>query len=219
MTFATPLPRVVDEQRHRLGLARGADERALPALEDAGLLERDRRERVAEDRLVIERDAGDDRDRRVDDVRRVEPAAEPDLEHRDVDAARRRSPRIAIAVICSKNVSSSPPAASTLARGLDDRVLARPARRRSMIRSRSVDRCGDVYVATRAPACARERRDHRDRRALAVRAADVDDGAEPAIRRAERDRAARASARGRASCRSAAPRRAARAARRSVIAD
>ena len=77
----------------RLRLTGGADERALAALEDAGLLERDRLERVAEDRLVIERDAGDYRDRRGDRVRRVEPAAEPDLEHGDVDAARPRSPR------------------------------------------------------------------------------------------------------------------------------
>ena len=71
------------------------------------------------------------RDRRVDDVRRVEPAAEPDLEHRDVDASRRRSTSIAIAVICSKNVSSSPPAAAHALGRRDDRGLADRARRRS----------------------------------------------------------------------------------------
>ena len=51
-----------------------------------GLLGRDRRQRVAELRLVIEVDRGDGRGDGRDDVGGVEAAAEPDFEHGDVDA-------------------------------------------------------------------------------------------------------------------------------------
>ncbi len=80
--------RELGQARDRRGLARRADDRALPRLPDAGLLGGDRLEGRAEDRLVIERDPGHDRDRRGHDVGRVEPATEPDLERR----SRRRSP-------------------------------------------------------------------------------------------------------------------------------
>ena len=56
-------------------------------LDDAGLLERDLAQRRAEILLVVEGDRRDRRRRSGDsDVGRVEPAAEADLEHGDVDA-------------------------------------------------------------------------------------------------------------------------------------
>ena len=56
-------------------------------LDDPGFLEGDLPERRAEMLLVVPGDRGDDRDERADDVGRVEPAAHPDLEDRDVDPA------------------------------------------------------------------------------------------------------------------------------------
>ncbi len=56
------------------------DERGAPGAHDAGLLRRDRRDRSSEDRGVVTAHRCEDRDRRIERVRRVEPAAEPDLD-------------------------------------------------------------------------------------------------------------------------------------------
>ena len=65
----------------RLRIADGA----RAGLEDARLLARDLRERIAEDLRVVEADVRDDgARRRGDDVRRVEPAAETDLQHHNI---------------------------------------------------------------------------------------------------------------------------------------
>ena len=65
----------------RLRIADGA----RAGLEDARLLARDLLERIAEDLRVVEADVRDDgARRRGNDVRRVEPAAEADLQHHDV---------------------------------------------------------------------------------------------------------------------------------------
>ena len=65
----------------RLRIADGA----RAGLEDARLLARDLLERIAEDLRVVEADVRDDgARRRGNDVRRVEPAAETDLQHHDV---------------------------------------------------------------------------------------------------------------------------------------
>jgi hypothetical protein len=68
----------------RLGTER-PDDRPHPRLQDARLLPRDRRLGRAELVRVLELDAGDAGDGRAHDVRRVEPAAEPDLDQRAVD--------------------------------------------------------------------------------------------------------------------------------------
>ena len=83
---AQPGARPAQHRAHlrRLRIADGA----RAGLEDARLLARDLRERVAEDLRVIQTDVRDDGAcRRADDIRRVQPAAEPDLEHHDVAAA------------------------------------------------------------------------------------------------------------------------------------
>ena len=54
--------------------------------DDAGLLARDLGDGVAEIFLMIERDVGNHRDQRLDDVGRVQPAAHADFEHRNLDA-------------------------------------------------------------------------------------------------------------------------------------
>ena len=83
---AAPRPR-----RGDLGDARGrlrrqpSDHQRHARLGDAGLLERDLRQRVPEVSLVIERDRGDRGDRRRQDVGRVEAAAEADLDDGDID--------------------------------------------------------------------------------------------------------------------------------------
>ena len=65
----------------RLRIADGA----RAGLEDARLLARDLLERIAEDLRVVEADVRDDgARRRGDDVRRVEPAAETDLQHHNI---------------------------------------------------------------------------------------------------------------------------------------
>jgi hypothetical protein len=56
-------------------------------LHDARLLPGDRRACRPEDRGVLEIDVGQDRNRRNDDVRRIEPTAEPDFMHRPFDGA------------------------------------------------------------------------------------------------------------------------------------
>ncbi len=63
----------------------GADHGANAGLQDAGLFAGDRRDCVAEEGLVVERDRGDRGHRRArDHVGRVEPAAEPGLEQHDI---------------------------------------------------------------------------------------------------------------------------------------
>jgi hypothetical protein len=59
-----------------------------PGLDDAGLLEGDLFEGVAEVLLMVVSDRGDGTHRRSNDVGRVESAAEADLDDRDLDAAR-----------------------------------------------------------------------------------------------------------------------------------
>src|SRR5262249_13055588 len=56
-------------------------------LDDPRLLPRDLLDRVAEDLGVIQADRGDDRHQRREDVGAIEPAAEADLDHGDVDLA------------------------------------------------------------------------------------------------------------------------------------
>jgi len=77
-------PRARQHGAPRLGGERAHDRRA-PGAQHAGLLSRDLRERAAEVDLVVEIHAHDGRGRGLGDVRGVEPAAEPDLEHGDVD--------------------------------------------------------------------------------------------------------------------------------------
>jgi len=149
---------------------------------DAALLRRDRLERAAEDRLVVHRDAGDHGDRRVDRVGRVEPAAEPDLEHgdrharvRDRDARDRRD-------LLEERQRIAARAAHRVRRRHDRALVDRLAADRDpLAQARQVRRRVRRHARVRAG----ERGDHRDRRALAVGAADVDDRPEPAIRRAQ----------------------------------
>ena len=56
-------------------------------LDDAGLFAGDRRQRVAELLRVVEADAGDDRDQRLADVGRIEPAAQSHFQHGRVQPA------------------------------------------------------------------------------------------------------------------------------------
>ena len=71
-----------DEDFGRLGRLGRGERDAAP--DDRRLLRRDRGERRPEDLLVVEVQARDHRHRGHADGRRVEPAAEPHLEHRDV---------------------------------------------------------------------------------------------------------------------------------------
>ena len=96
---------VVDAHDRCAGCARASDHvrapwaarrpttNGTPALGDAGLLARDRFERLAEHVGVIVADRRDRRNDGLQDVRAVEPAAEPDLDHGDVDALAREVQR------------------------------------------------------------------------------------------------------------------------------
>jgi hypothetical protein len=68
----------------RRGLRDSRDQRAAGTC-DRGLLRRDVGDRAAEDRHVVEIHRDDGADQRLRCVRRIEAAAEADLEHRDVD--------------------------------------------------------------------------------------------------------------------------------------
>ena len=68
----------------RLGVLGQGDKGAVGA-KDAGLFAGDLCDGVAEIVLVVERDVGDDREQRVDDVGGVQAAAEADLQDGDVD--------------------------------------------------------------------------------------------------------------------------------------
>jgi len=59
------------------------DDRGAPAPDDARLLGRDGSKRPSEDRGVVVTDRGDDRDLRIERVRRVQPATEPHLDDGD----------------------------------------------------------------------------------------------------------------------------------------
>jgi hypothetical protein len=63
-------------------MLRERDERAVLA-QDAALLAGDLGDGVAKILLVVERDVGDDGEQRLDDVGRVQPAAETDFQHQD----------------------------------------------------------------------------------------------------------------------------------------
>ena len=70
------------------------DDQLLVGLDDARLLTCDGGDRVAQIRHVVEVNRRDHRDRRVDDVRRIEPATQPDLDDGDIDRSiRERSER------------------------------------------------------------------------------------------------------------------------------
>ena len=72
------------DHRHRLRRLLGANHRRA-ALDDGGLLGGNRGQRVAEEFRVIHADRRDDgRDRPVDDVGGVEPAAEPGFQQHDI---------------------------------------------------------------------------------------------------------------------------------------
>lgn len=74
-----PLGRRLDH-RQRLGRLPPDDGRH-PRLQDAGLLAGDLGEGLAKILLVVDRDRGDDRQARaIQNIGRIEPAAEPDLE-------------------------------------------------------------------------------------------------------------------------------------------
>ncbi len=81
----THLGRALDEHLGRLGRLLQPDDGDGVGLDDAGLLPRDLLDGVAEEVPVVEVDRRDDRDRGVDDVRRVPRAAHADLDDRDVD--------------------------------------------------------------------------------------------------------------------------------------
>ena len=112
---------------------RSADDR-YAGLDDAGLLDGDRGEVVAQLRLVVEIDRGDRRGNRRDDVRGVEAAAQSDLQDRESTWRRNSSKAIAVAhskKVGGRSASRSRPAGG----GADDagrasRSPARPPARR-----------------------------------------------------------------------------------------
>ena len=70
------------------------DDRRPPALEDPGLLAGDQLDRAAEELDMVDRDRRDDGgERRVDDIGRIEPAAETDLEQQVIGRPRSRTGR------------------------------------------------------------------------------------------------------------------------------
>ena len=77
---AVPLGRNPGNHPVRLRLSHPADSRSRP-FEDAGFLGSDRPQGIAQLPDVVEGNAGDDREHRVHDVRRVESPPHADLEH------------------------------------------------------------------------------------------------------------------------------------------
>ena len=163
----------------------------LAACATASFSARDLLARVAEHLGVLERDVRQQDDRRVDDVRRVEPAAEPGLDDRHVDAAlgelgeRGRGQRLELGraerLRGAANARDGP-----LEARRDHNPAARASRRRAATCRRP----------TRRPSAAEQRRDRPRRGRLAVRADDVDRRDRRAAGR-RAPRAARACARAR----------------------
>ena len=159
-----------------------ADDDRHARLDDAGLLDGDRFERGAQVLLVIEPDRRDGGDQRVEDVGRVEPAAEPDFADRDLDAgaaeqlerhrrrhfeerrvARRARPPLRSASTASRTSRRPRPSVAR-----DDRLAV--DRRTAPSDRRDAARCS---APVRWPAARSAASDHRRHRALAVGAGDV----------------------------------------------
>ena len=70
-----------------------AEDERLERTGDAGLLEADGLDVAAEPVLVVEVDRGDDRCIGIDQVHRIQPPAEPDFQHRQVELAAREQPQ------------------------------------------------------------------------------------------------------------------------------
>jgi hypothetical protein len=172
-----------------------------PVLDDADLLPRDLLGRVAEHR-VVEVDLADDGDVRIDDVRRVPPPTEADLDDADVDGLvgevrerhrghqleERHRMRVA-AVALDRRVVHQARERLDLLVHLGEHLGA-IGRSPTRMRSRTSWRCGETYVPVRRPIASSSADDDPDRRALAVRAGDVD-GAVGVLRVAEEPDAAR----------------------------
>src|SRR6266404_7960992 len=158
---------------HVGGLAARTGDDGDTGLHDTRLLARDRRDRVAEILLVIAADVGDHGDRRDDDVRRVEASAEADLEHLHLDAlGGERDPREQRHHLergepaCVVEVATqAPDAFDDLVLGDRHAVNGDALAKRDQVRRR--------IEADAPPRGAHDRVEHRRRRALAVRAADV----------------------------------------------
>ena len=161
------------------------DDRDGARLDDARLLAGDAGDRVAEVVAVVEPDRGDDRDDAVGDVGRVPAAAEADLDDRDVDGGvregRERQRRQHLEV-------RERHAAVGRRVGVDDGHVGLdllPRREQALggdrlpVEADALAGVGEVRRREQAGAQAerpQQRLDHACRRALAVRAGDVDDG-------------------------------------------
>src|SRR5262249_35424386 len=73
---------------HRSRHLRRAEHRRLTAAKNPRLLAANRVERIAEPVAMIESDRRDDANVGIEKIHGIEPPAEPDFEHRDVDATR-----------------------------------------------------------------------------------------------------------------------------------
>ena len=137
-----------------------SDDDRYPRLDDAGLLASDRFQGLSQEILVIEVDRRDDGGHRSYDVGRVQPAAQPDFDHRQLDRGaaeqlegdrrraleegRQRVERAVAQRAVRRSSGRSPPRP----RGRVASTSRSPMTNRSSIRSR----CGDVYRAERYPA-------------------------------------------------------------------
>ena len=163
---------LLDEPARRLGIAH---DRGPSRAKDAGLLAADAVAVVAEPVLMIDVDRRDDRSVRVDEVDRIEPAAEADFEQRDVELRvgeqHQRGER-AVFEVGQRDVA---------ARGLNpfERIDERRVARFFALDAHALVVAQEMRRGIRADALA-VRAQHcfekRNRRALAVGAADRDDG-------------------------------------------
>ena len=159
-------------------------------LRDRELLARDLLARVAEDVGVLEADVRQQDDARVDDVRRVEPAAESGLDDGGVDTAlgevreRGRGQRLELRRVRRSAAGRTRATARSNVSGSVSRRSCQPLT------------CGDVYAPTSRPSRAQQRRDRARRGRLSVRADDVD-ATETRAADCRARRAARACGRGR----------------------
>jgi len=161
------------DDRHRLGFLRRADQRHA-GLDDAGLLERDERQRMAQQLDMVVAQAGDARDRRVNDVGRIQPAAQPHFEHGPFDALLRK------VLECQRGHYLERRDAR---RRLDDGLAALQQvdqlglRHQPAVQADALAKGVQVRGGVQPRAIARSsqhRFDHRRRRAFALRARDVD---------------------------------------------